>query len=177
MIYKNYDVLEDGSIFSIKTGVKLKPIKNDNDYYQVTLYNDEKELWSVHRLIATLFIPNPENKPCVGHKDCDTSNNCVENLYWCTYPENNNHPITLARKSESMKGNTNSKGRVLTEEHKKKISLSNGVPIIQYDDNGFYKEWNGIQEAARELGFNAGNISACCRGERKTHKSFKWAFK
>ena len=178
MKYGNYLVEENGVITSLKTNEVLKPTLKQNGYYQVTLYNNPTELWTLHRLIATLFIPNPDNKPCVGHKDCNRLNDTVDNLYWCTYEENNNHPVTLARKSESLKGKTSwNKGGHLSEEWKNKIAKSNRIPIIQYDDNGFEKEWEGIQTASRELGYSAGNISACCRGERKTHKGYKWRFK
>lgn len=44
---------------------------------------------TLHRLIAIGFIPNPEAKPCVDHADGDPLNNCVENLRWATYAENN----------------------------------------------------------------------------------------
>lgn len=178
MKYGNYLIEENGSIFSLLTNEYLKPIKKESGYYQITLYNNPTETWTMHRLMATLFIPNPDNKPCVGHKDCDRGNNTVDNLYWCTYPENNNHPITLARKSASLKGKPSwNKGGHLTEEWRNRIAKSNSIPIIQYDDKGFEKEWEGIQTASRELGYSAGNISACCRGERKTHKGYKWRFK
>lgn len=57
----------------------------------------------VHRVVAELFIPNPENKPCVDHIDTNRLNNKVDNLRWVTYKENCNNPITKNRISESAK--------------------------------------------------------------------------
>lgn len=62
----------------------------------------------VHRAVAELFIPNPENKPFVDHINGEAHDNRAINLRWCTYQENNNNPITKQRQSVSQKRIKNS---------------------------------------------------------------------
>lgn len=52
---------------------------------------------AIHRLVAMAYIPNPDNKPCVCHKDNNPKNNYYKNLYWGTYKENTNQCITDGR--------------------------------------------------------------------------------
>ena len=71
----------------------IEPFSDNNGYKQVwlTTSKGERRITRVHRLVAETFIPNPENKRIVNHKDGDKSNNCVENLEWHTYKENLDH--------------------------------------------------------------------------------------
>lgn len=59
--------------------------------------------WSVHKAVAMLFIPNPENKPEVDHINGDRLDNRSCNLRWCTHKQNCNNPITRKRVSEAAK--------------------------------------------------------------------------
>lgn len=64
----------------------------------------------VHKLVAQAFIPNPQHKPCINHKDGNKYNSCVENLEWCTYSENELHSHrVLGKKSKPMTAKTREK--------------------------------------------------------------------
>jgi hypothetical protein len=89
-----YQVNEKGEVKSIRTNKLLVGDTNNFGYYRVCLYNgDIKERFFRHRLVATLFIPNPNNLPEVNHINEDKSDNSVENLEWCSriYNERANH--------------------------------------------------------------------------------------
>lgn len=92
-------------------------------YKYVELYNDklERKKFSIHRLIALHFIPNPNNYPMINHKDGNTLNNSIDNLEWCTASQNTRHAfdtgLLVIRKGESC---TQSK---LTEQQVKDIHV------------------------------------------------------
>lgn len=70
----------------------LKPWNNMHGYCNVNLLKDgERKVFKVHRLVAEAFIPNPENKYAVNHKDGNKTNNHYLNLEWCTKSENELH--------------------------------------------------------------------------------------
>lgn len=98
--FLGYYVTVDGKVYSRKNNrhgylkdyhlLKTKYTKHDGRPY-VTLRNPKlgiRRLAKVHRLVALAYIPNPENKPCVCHKDNNPLNNHVDNLYWGTQAEN-----------------------------------------------------------------------------------------
>ena len=77
--------------------------KKGNGYLSVTLSKDGvSERMNVHRIVATVFIPNPGNKPQVNHLDGNKSNNRVDNLEWCTAEENMRHCTHITKTLHSM---------------------------------------------------------------------------
>ena len=89
-------------------------------YLRVTLCNGkEYKDFILHRLVAQVFIPNPNNLPCINHKDENPANNCVDNLEWCTHAYNDNYGH---RNENISKGKDNPNyGRHHSEETKRKM--------------------------------------------------------
>lgn len=91
--YKGFYVDDDLNIYS-ERGTKLKPFVGTDGYYQVTQrWNGNGKLYHVrvHRMFATLFIPNPNHYKYVNHIDSNKLNNSLDNLEWCTNAENVKH--------------------------------------------------------------------------------------
>lgn len=126
-----YQVSNTGEVESLNyngTG-KTKSLKQSTDkkgYKHVRLFKNGKgKTYKVHRLVAMLFIPNPNNLPIINHKDENKTNNNVNNLEWCTYEYNNTYGTARKRASEKMRGENNPNyGKHLSEEHRKKLSES-----------------------------------------------------
>jgi len=92
--FPGYSVSNLGNVKNNLTGKKLKPFPRsyENLYLGVDLYQYGKRYPKrVHRLVAIAFIPNPEYKREVNHRDCNPKNNRVDNLEWCTRKENEAH--------------------------------------------------------------------------------------
>ena len=88
----NYWITEDGRGWSERSNKYMKGSKDSYGYTVVKIrFGKSPKLMKLHRLVAESYIPNPENKPTVNHKDGDKSNNDVSNLEWATVYENNKH--------------------------------------------------------------------------------------
>ena len=171
-----YKVSNWGRILSLNylhTGKSklMNPCENKYGYLKVNLWkNGKRKTCSVHRLVATVFLPNPENLPQVNHKDEDKTNNFVflnedgsvdkekSNLEWKSPKDNNNHGTRNERISKTQTNGKQSK-RVL------QLSLSGDL----------IREWPSTNECGRN-GFNQGAVAACCRGEKPQYKGFKWCY-
>jgi hypothetical protein len=144
----------------------LKVRKSKYGYLWVGLHNGRLKNFAVHCLVAKTFIPNPENKRTINHKDGNKLNNHVSNLEWATYSENHLHAFhVLGRKANSpMKG-------------KFSKDCPNSKPIVQLTLGGeFVKRWDCISDVERTLGFNRKCISACANGKRNHAYAHEWRY-
>jgi len=92
----------------------LYPKLESNGYLRQALSIDGTVKYhSIHRLVATTYIPNPENLPVINHKDGNKLNNTVENLEWCTILHNNNHAISLGLIPNAKKGKENTSSKAV----------------------------------------------------------------
>ena len=104
--------------------------KTRGGYLVVSLAYDKKKTQGlVHRLIAKTFIPNPENKPCVNHKNSVKVDNRVENLEWCSHKENTQHAIAKGR--ILCKGAENPMSKFTPEIYSKICELRNNGLLIR----------------------------------------------
>ena len=86
----DYNITRNGIVINRHTNRIVKPQINGTGYYRVSIGG---RLEFVHRLVAKLYVPNPENKPQVNHKDGNKLNNSAENLEWVTNRENSIHAL------------------------------------------------------------------------------------
>lgn len=139
-------------------------------YLKVTLSKGNKQhTLRVHILVAQTFIPNPNNKCEVNHKDGNKLNNCVNNLEWCSRSENEKHAYRLGLAKPSLKQKS-AVAKYATEHYSKSI--------MQYDMNGnFIKEWESMADIYRKCGINQSLICKCCKHQRKSTHNYIWRYK
>ncbi len=109
-----YSITSDGRVYSHLSKKFLKPLHNGTGYSVVYLFKeDTRRTCLIHRLVAEAYIPNPENKPNINHKDSDRKNNKAYNLEWCTPAENTLHATLYGGKKDQ---GSKSKMAKLTED-------------------------------------------------------------
>ena len=126
-----YFIYDDGRVYRAKckfrrNSIFLKPL--GKRYLRVSLQKDRKaKFFSIHRLVALAFVPNPDNKPIANHKDGDKHNNLFTNLEWNTPRENLMHSIEVLKRNRNTEKQRLSavkvgkKKRILTMEQAQEI--------------------------------------------------------
>jgi hypothetical protein len=169
-----YLVSNSGEIKSLKRDKILTPRKSDRGYLSVLLYYDDGKKYKsyrIHRLVLSSFSEVDYTLfplEC-NHLDEDKSNNSLSNLAWATRKENmnwNNLSQRIIRIKYLPK--TTKFINAIKEANSKSVTSIN-------IKTGEKKDYKSLAEARNE-GFNAGNISACCLGKRKKHKGFHWKY-
>ena len=140
---------------------KMRPAYRTGYLHIVIRKNNKSYDFQVHRLVANAFIPNPENKPEVNHKNGIRDDNRVENLEWVTRSENQIHSHAVL----GHKSSTYGKRGALCKLSKWVQQIKDGVVIAVFC---------GTIEAKRQTGIN--HISCCCRGVRKTAGGYQWKY-
>ena len=119
--FADYKISDTGIVYGLKRNQELKQYEK-KQYLGVYLYNNNgKKFRLVHRLVANAFIPNPENKPQINHKDENSKNNNVNNLEWCTAKYNSNYGTHKDKIRKRMLENNHFKGKHHTETSKEKM--------------------------------------------------------
>ena len=151
--YPDYMVSNLGRVKSLRFG-KEKILKTQSDkdgYKKINLFKDKKSNnKKIHRLVAEAFIPNPNNLPCINHKNEIKDDNRLENLEWCSVAYNNIYGTRIEKLKKT---------------------------ILQFSLNGeFIRKWESIKDIETDLGFCHSLISNYLNGKRKTAYGYIWKY-
>ena len=131
-------------------GRTIKQWENRRGYKMVTLSKHGKQKhFPVHRLVAIAYIENPENLPCINHKDAKRTNNNSDNLEWCNYQYNNTY----------------------RERH-----LVRASPVAQIKNGETIATYKSVRYAGEQTGICYVDIIKCAQGKNKHAGGYQWKY-
>ena len=158
-----YQVSNLGNIKN-RDGRILKQQTRNHGYLSVWLYGGAHldgrngKAFSVHRIVAEAFLPNPNGCAEVNHKDENKKNNAVENLEWCSHKENSNHGTRGKRIGAANKNGKQSRA------------------VFQFSADGkLLAVYPSMAEVQRSTGFRKGNIWKQMSGKYELAYGYKWS--
>lgn len=155
-VFENYEVSTEGRVRSLNYNhsgqIKvLKPQENTSGYLQVQLYkNKSKKQFYVHRLVAIMFIPNPNNLQEINHINENKHDNRLENLEWISRKANIEHGTRTERMAQARE--------------RKIKCIETGII------------YNSIKQASEKTGLDESGIAKACKGTYKTCGKLHWEF-
>ena len=162
-----YEVSTLGKIKNSKRNIIKKPYKDKYGYFLIQLWSNNKSLTTgLHRIIAQAFIPNPQNKPQINHKNGIRDDNRIENLEWCTVSENHKHSF----RELGRKGHSNMKGR------KGKLHPKSRPVIQKTLDGKIINKYGSVLEAQRYTHIQESSIRSVCYGKYKHAGGYLWEY-
>lgn len=162
---KSLDRISKGRKYKSKI---LSIQKNKNGYQTITLYDcSNYKGFTIHRLVALSFIPNPQNKKCVNHKDGNKENNKVTNLEWVTHSENMKHAFDKGLNFVTKENHiTNVKNSIET----------NRKPVLRTGGSKKEAKYRSIAEASRHNKVNQSDITQVCKRKKKSAGGYCWSY-
>jgi hypothetical protein len=133
--------------------------------------NKHNKRKTIHRLVATAFIPNPSELPCINHKDENPINNHVDNLEWCTHKYNTNYGTAIERRV----ANTDWHSTTMLASMRKNASHAR-KPVLQILDGKVINRYESIMEASKTTGIKHCSISKNLTGKSKTSGGYVWKY-
>lgn len=156
---------------------ELSLAKDQKGYLRVRIFiAGVRKTVKVHREVAKAFIPNPENKPEVNHKDGNKENNCVANLEWSTPGENAAHAYGAGLKEKTREwcrqmGSTVGRAALAIEREKRKTPV-----VATRVSDGAVFQFSSQSEAAEKTGTPQPNILKVLKGQRKTANGYLFVY-